>query len=288
MSFGGALIVAAILQATQAPPLTLSLTFVDVGQGDAALLITPERRTMLVDAGRNGAAVIALLRANHIDTLDLVVVSHIHADHMGGIPAVLGAIPVRYFMDNGRPSARAHGHYLRAIEASGAQYLQATARTISLGSVSIRVVPPPDERLRLAAAEQNNRSVGLIVRYGQFRALLAGDSQREELRYWLMTDSISPVTLVKVSHHGSDNGTTTEWVAQTQPQLAVISVGRRNGYGHPGAAAVGAWCEAGVYVARTDLSGSIHVTADSTGALRVWSQLAGPDQPPVNNCARRR
>jgi beta-lactamase superfamily II metal-dependent hydrolase len=133
--------------------------------------------------------------------------------------------------------------------------------------VRVRVLAPPDNRLSLPADEQNNRSVGLLVEYGRFRAIFTGDSQRGELGYWLATDSLGPVTVLKVAHHGSDNGTTPEWVARLRPVVAVISVGN-NGYGHPAPGVLSAWCGSGAMVLRTDISGTIVVHADSTGQAR--------------------
>lgn len=271
-----ALMALATAAAQSVPGQDLRLVFIDVGQGDAALLITPEGRTILVDAGRNAQPVIAFLRANYVDTLDLVVVSHIHDDHMGGIPDVLGAVTVRNFMDNGTPRARTYGRYLDTVRASGARYLEATARTITLGSVPVRVLPPPDARLRLARADQNNRSIGLLIQYGLFRALLGGDSQRQEIGYWLQFDSVPPVTVVKLSHHGSDNGTSLAWVERTGARIAVISVGR-NGYGHPGRHALATWCQSEARVIRTDENGSILIRADSLGGATVRALRAPGD-----------
>jgi competence protein ComEC len=278
-----ALLAAALCLGSELGAQELELSFIDVGQADAALLVTPEGRTMLVDAGRNARNVLALLRQRGVDTLDLVVVSHIHEDHMGGIPALLAAVPVRNFMDNGTPRARTAGRYLNAVVASGARYLEAAARNISLGSVRVRVLPPPDERLRLRDNDQNNRSVGLLIEYGEFRALLTGDSETPLLSYWLAHDSIPPVTLVKAAHHGSDNGTTPEWVARTAPRIVTISVGR-NGYGHPGAGAVSAWCQAEATVLRTDRNGTITVRADSSGAFTVTASRSPKGGPPANSC----
>jgi len=277
-------LLAALLCATPVHAQQLELHFLDVGQGDAALLITPEHRTMLVDAGRNGVVTAQYLRSLGVDTVDLLVVSHNHDDHMGGVPEVLAEFPVRNYMDNGVPSARSYSLYEWLVREGGARYLEATSRTITLGSVRIRVLPPPDERLRLSRAEQNNRSVGLIIQYGSFRALLTGDSQREELRYWLAVDSVPQVHVLKVAHHGARNGTTPAWIARTDPGLVVISVGR-NGYGHPAREVVAAWCSAGAMVLRTDWSGSITVRADSTGALTVETANGAPtNTPPADAC----
>lgn len=278
----GALLVAV---ASRSSAQQVEVTFLDVGQGDAVLVVTPERRTMLVDAGRNGAAVVQYLRALGIDTLDLLVASHNHDDHIGGFPDVLAEIPIRNYMDNGVPTTRTYRLYEQFILPGGARYLQAESRTITLGSVQVRVLPPPDRRLRLGQSEQNNRSVGLLVQYGQWRALLTGDAQEEELGYWLQVDSVPPVTVLKVDHHGSRNGTTPEWVARTQPRVAVISVGH-NSYGHPSPAVIAAWCAAGAFVFRTDQNGSTVIRADTTGhgVVEALPDVAGPAVSPTSAC----
>jgi competence protein ComEC len=262
----------------------LALHFLDVGQGDAAVLITPEHRVLLVDAGRNGAVTAQYLHQLGVDTIDLLVVSHDHDDHMGGVPGVLAEFPVRNFMSNGVPSARSYRLYEWLAREGGARYLEATSRTITLGSVRIRVLPPPDERLRLGRTDQNNRSIGLLIQYGSFRALLTGDSQVEELGYWLAVDSVPEVRVLKAAHHGSRNGATPDWIARTRPGLVVVSVGR-NGYGHPSPEVVAAWCSAGAMVLRTDWNGSITVRADSTGAATVeTANGSATNTPPASAC----
>src|SRR5207253_9254709 len=165
-----------------------------------------------------------------IDTIDLLVASHNHADHIGGMAAILSNTGVRYYLDSGVPHATAtYQRTIQAVVESGAQYLRASDRTITLGSAQLRVLPPPPSR------DQNNSSVGLLVEYGEFRALLTGDSELYELQYWLNNESIPRVNVVKVAHHGSSNGTSPEWVQRTRPELAVISVVARNSYGHPSA-----------------------------------------------------
>jgi competence protein ComEC len=283
---GSVAVVAALLLGSASPVLAqgLELRFLNVGQGDAALIVTPEGKHVLVDAGPSAATVVPYLRSHHYDTLDLVVASHGHSDHIGGMADVLAATVVRNYLDNGIPYTTAtYQRTMQAVEASGARYLEATPRTITLGSAFLRVLPPPSQRV-----DQNNGSVGIILEYGAFRALLTGDSEQYELGYWLQHDSIPQVTVVKVAHHGSPNGTTVAWIQATRPQVAVISVGAGNSYGHPSAPVIDQWQRAGAKVYRTDRDGTVIVMARHDGSYVVLNEHtnAAPVAPTPTPVAR--
>jgi len=189
--------------------------------------------------------------------------------------SVLGGTVVRFYLDNGLPHTTAmYQRTIQAVTASGAQYLRPTARTITLGTARLRVLPPPAN-----SGSQNNSSVGILIQYGEFRAVLTGDSELPELQYWLEHDSIPPVTVVKVAHHGSRNGTSPEWIEATRPQVAVISVGRRNSYGHPSTAVIEAWEGAGATVYRTDRDGAVIVQANRDGSYVVLKETPGLTDP---------
>jgi beta-lactamase superfamily II metal-dependent hydrolase len=184
---------------------------------------------------------------------------------------VLHSAVVRFYMDNGlRHTTATYRQTIAAVQSSGAQYLQATDRSITLGTAVVHVLAPP------AGEEQNNGSVGILIEYGEFHALLTGDSEHEELAYWLSTDAIPGVNVLKVAHHGSPNGTGAEWIAATHPQVAVISVGRANSYGHPSAAVISAWQQAGARVYRTDRDGSVLILANEDGSFVVTTANADP------------
>jgi hypothetical protein len=122
--------------------------------------------------------------------------------------------------------------------------------------------------------------VGLVVEYGRFRALLTGDSEVYELHYWLTHNEVPRVQVVKVAHHGSSNGTTTEWVQATRPDVAVISVGAVNSYGHPSPSVIGQWQSVGARIRRTDVEGTIVILADSDGTFNVTTERSdGPTIP---------
>jgi beta-lactamase superfamily II metal-dependent hydrolase len=245
----------------------LTITFFNVGQGDAALVVTPEHRTILIDAG-GPAGVTTYLAQLHIDTLDLVIASHAHSDHIGGMAAVLSTYPVRAYLDNDLThSTTTFRRTLAALERNGAQRLRAAARTITVGSASVRVLSQPPDSGDLRG--HNNHSVGVVIEFGEFRALFTGDSERGELAWWLAHDSISQVHVLKLAHHGAANGTTPAWIQRTQAQAVVISVGARNSYGHPAARVVAEWKAAGAQVYRTDQNGTIVIHAQRNGTFEV-------------------
>lgn len=244
----------------------LRLSQLDVGQGDAALITTPEGRRILIDAGPRADDVAALLRAEGIDTLHLVVASHNHADHIGGMPRVLESVVVLAYVENGLPHPTAiYRRTLAALEREpGLLYLEATDRTVTVGSVTVRVMAAPR-----VSTSQNNNSVGVVVEHGIFKALYTGDSEATQLAAWLRQGRVPGATVVKVAHHGSPNGTLPEWVQATSPAVALVSAGRNNSYGHPAPQVEALWSAVGAHVYRTDRHGTIEIDATPDGRFTV-------------------
>lgn len=255
------------------PAAVLRIVQLDVGQGDAALIVTPERRSILIDAGPSAQAIARALARERIDTLDLVIATHNHADHIGGMPEVLARTAVRFYLDGGVPhTTQIYRDVLAAVEREpGLQYLQATPRRISIGSVHVHIIPPPQPGSSL-----NNNSVGVMVELGEFKALLTGDSEEELLAAWLKSDIVRPVQVLKVAHHGSENGTTREWALAMRPKAALISVGARNSFGHPSPRAEAIWSAVGARVYRTDLHGDIEIRARADGTFEAWTRRGLP------------
>lgn len=244
----------------------LRITFLDVGQADAVLLQAPEGQTALVDAGRRST--VDELRALGVEQIDLLVATHAHADHIGGMAAVLDTFPVRYFMDNALPhTTRTYQRLMEEVEQrTDVTYLAAEPpRTIALGAASIEVLPLPPPRAR----DHNNRSVTLVVRHGRFSAFLSGDSEERQLNFLTAIGAVDPVTLLKAPHHGADNGFTPAFLQAARPEVVVISVGARNQYGHPGPRALAAFSSIARQVYRTDRDGTVTVLGFPDGAHRV-------------------
>jgi competence protein ComEC len=247
----------------------LSLHFLSVGQGDAALIRTPAGRWILVDAGPAGRGrnagrevVLPFLVRHGVRHLAALVLSHAHLDHIGGAAAVLEEIPADLILDPGEPVAEPY--YLSLLDLAGARGIrwQPARAGDSLVVDGVRMtVLHPDTTWAGWRSDLNDDSIVLLLRFGSFDAVLAGDlGVRAES---LLTGKIGGIDLLKVGHHGSAGSTGAPWLAELHPRAAVVSVGV-NRYGHPASAALARLADAGAEVWRTDREGSIRVTVQET------------------------
>lgn len=238
------------------------LHVIDVGQGDALLLQFPDHETMLVDAGDrdHGPAVVRYLRRQGVKRIDLLVATHPHEDHIGGMADVLAAFPVTSVWDSGfNQGSCTQAAFLRAIQAHRIRYqVPHAGETRRFGDATIAVLAPT-RLLTDTNSDANNNSLVLQVRYGATSALLAADMEAEErhsVRQWPAS------TILKVAHHGSHNGTDAALLRQVRPQLAVISYGKGNEYGHPHRETLDALRAANVLVRTTGDNGPVVITLD--------------------------
>lgn len=264
-------VAAASIRAAAAAPQALTLFFLPVGQGDAAVLRTPRGAWIVIDggprtAGRDAGArvVVPFLRRQGVRRLAALVVSHPHADHLGGVPAILRAFPADVVLESGQPDGlRLYREYLAEVVKRGSRWRAARAGDrLTIDGVTLRVWHP-DSAWLAASSDYNENSVVLTVEFGSFRAVFPGDAGRpvEGRR----AAQIGDVTLLKVGHHGSRTATGDAWLAALKPEHCVVPVGR-NDFGHPNAGVLAALERDGCAIWRTDVHGVVTVTTDGAAA----------------------
>ncbi|HWQ56076.1 MAG TPA: MBL fold metallo-hydrolase [Bryobacteraceae bacterium] len=239
----------------QPPASGLNVIFFDVGQGDAALLRT-EDAAVVFDTGRNGE-IAGLLRREGVTRIDLLVLSHSHADHTGGLAAVIKAFPVVETWYAGEFK----GKVGRALASAGRTERVEAGANKRIGGLTLTVLhaqPNGGGRGRGAESDVNNGSLVVKAVYGESRYLFPGDCElgcweemfragRRELR----------ADVLKAAHHGSWNGTNSGVLGNVRPSTVVISVGADNRYGHPHPVVLKLLEKLGALVFRTDRQGSI-------------------------------
>ena len=260
-------------------PPPIRIHFVDVGQGDGVLVQTPTGN-VVYDAGEHPERMREYLAGIGISSVGLVIASHNHADHIGGLPSLIRAFRPVYYMDNGIPaSTQVYARVLEAIAAAGTQLIQPTARKVVMGNVSFTIVPPPG----IPDWDHNDNSIGVVIEFGEFRLSLTGDSEPREWAWWRVHQHEwlrLPVQVHKASHHGSSNGDTVEGITALSPEVVVVGAGVGNTYGHPDSTALRLYAEAGARVFRTDFHGTVIVEAQTSGAYTVRVERGEGAQPP--------
>jgi competence protein ComEC len=254
----------------------LTLHFLDVGQGDGAVLRTPRGHWIVIDAGpRTGSTdagrrvVVPFLAREGVRELAAVVVSHAHADHLGGIESVLGRFKVGMVLEPGeRVNDPLYYGLLNDLALSAVPWHAAQrGETFVLDGVRFTVLHP-DPHWHGWGEDVNEDSLVLLVEYGSFQVLFAGDAGfPAELE---MRSRARHVDLLKVGHHGSRGSTSEEWLDSLRPKAAIISVGQ-NKYGHPSPPTLLRLSRHKVEVWRTDKDGAVTVTTDGT-QMQVSSQ----------------
>jgi len=254
---------------------SLKVTFLDVGQGDAAVIETPGGRVVLIDTGGTSATsgnidqnqgrlvVEPYLRHEGVSHIDAILLSHPHADHIGGADTLINDIPTDLIVDNGEPTEPPLEQKILAdAAAKHTAYRQANrGQTIDLGEgVRAEILAPTEaERDR---DRPNNCSIVVRLVYGKTTFLFMGDAEKAEEEELLSLGSRLKCDVLKVGHHGSNTSSIADFVAAAHPSIAVISVGAHNRYGHPGDEVIQRLKGSGARVDRTDQEGAVTCTSD--------------------------
>lgn len=240
------------------PPAGLRLTMLDVGQGDGVLIEVPEG-AILVDAGPPEADVAGMLRSRGLRSLAALVVSHPHRDHVGGAPAVVRRLSVSALVDPLQPGAWPEDAEARRVARErGTVVVPArVGGSYRLGHLRLRVLWP--DAGGSAGEDPHEHGAVLLVSFGATDVLLTGDAESQVTRQL----PLRPVEVLKVAHHGSADAGLTDELRLTRPRVALISVGRGNGYGHPRAETVAALRSVpGLALYRSDENGEVVVESD--------------------------
>lgn len=267
--------------ATAPPPATtFAVHFIDVGQGDATL-VEIDDVDILVDGGSSGSEVLSYLAGHEVPDIDLLVATHPHADHIGGLDEVLAQYDVLEIWTNGAAgTGPTYQEFATAVAAEGAIERQIRrGYSTQFGGVTIIGLHPIDP----LTGDTNSDSVVLRLSCGSVDVLLTGDAREDSEASMLADASLDlDADVLKVGHHGSRTSTTDAFLDAVTPSDAVISVGAGNSYGHPTQETLDRLAAHGATVYRTDLQGTVVLTSDcSTYSISTGGPAPPPPGPTV-------
>jgi competence protein ComEC len=241
----------------------LSVYFLDVGQGDSTLFVV-DGKTILIDAGEAdmGDRVVSDLRKLGVTRIDLLVATHPHSDHIGGMQKVLAAFSVGQVLDAGLPHpSPIYEHFLETIDRKNIPYRVAEqGQTIDVDTaLRVFVLSPPAQHI---GDDLNSNSLVLRISYGTIDFLMTGDLGGEGEDGLIRSGYTLDAEILKVGHHGSASSTSPAFLERVRPEMGVIFVGEDNPYGHPHQETLDLLKESGVTVYRTDRDGTVVVRTD--------------------------
>jgi competence protein ComEC len=269
--FGVAAWIAFVPSRPHLRPGVMEMTAIDVGQGDSILLVTPEGRALLIDAGGlpqwmhsdfdlGEQVVSSYLWHRDIDRLDVVVITHPHADHLGSMPAVIANFhPRELWISIDKPVGELAPIVAQAQRAGMRVSVKKDGDQFDYGGAHFQMFAPGRDQIT-GSMRPNDDCLVFTATFGGTTALLEGDAERPAERR--VVEEHPEAMLLKVAHHGSASGTSADLLRTVHPRYAVISVGARNVYGHPRREVLERLQQAGVKTYRTDAQGAVSFYLD--------------------------
>lgn len=264
------------LSASVAYADTLRVHFIDVGQGDAILLETSDVR-ILVDAGQRNNAW-QYLAESGFETLELIIATHAHADHIGGFVPILDDLMVAEVWYNGQThTTRTFERFIDAVLESDAAYHEPTrGETRAYGKLILEVLHPTSSA---AEYEGHLHDKNIVVRavFGEFSVLLTGDAESDVEQELIEEELELTSTVLKMGHHGSRTSSTLPFVEVISPEVAVYQAGEGNRYGHPHDEALASVLAVNAAIYGNDVHGTIIIETDGES----YSLLLEHDEPAI-------
>ncbi len=242
----------------------MAVYFLDVGQGDGTVIRCGDT-VLMIDGGEREREyeVTEFLKAHGIDSIDCYIASHPHSDHIGAAAAVFGAMNVKSvmltsFSDFNTPTTETYERFLNAIAQENCKvYCVSAGDEYTFGELKLQIYAPVEE-----TSAYNDMSVVVKITYGNTSFLFTGDATKESERLMLERKYDLHANVLKVAHHGSSDATSAEFLKKVAPNVAVISCGKNNDYGHPHKEVLSLLKKENVTVYRTDKSGNIVIYSD--------------------------
>ncbi|MEA2088468.1 MAG: MBL fold metallo-hydrolase [Patescibacteria group bacterium] len=255
----------------------LRINFFDIGQGDSTFIQTPYKQDILIDGGPDNTIIKRLnsVMPFYDRTIDLIIISHHHSDHITGIIKVLNKYNVKEIYYNGvfYPT-KTYGELLRKIKEKNIKLtLIKEPREVKLGNDLILKILFPDKDLRgKEIPNLNNTSIVAKLLYKNDSILLIGDAELEEEQVLLENNLNLNADILKVGHQGAINSSSKEFLKEVIPKIAVISVGADNKFGHPSRRVIKRLERLGARVYRTDHNGTVNIISNGNNNFLVKTE----------------